>query len=140
MARYKKRGWTVWAPMVDKPWLTPQSVREWVRLEGLFIPRLYGEGFAHNNCGGFCVKAGDGAVIHLLRTRPDLYRYHENKEADFNNSRSLESVATVFTPYVDGERRPMTMREIRERTESKTLQLNLFDTRGCGCFIDEPEV
>lgn len=137
--RYRKRGWTVWAPMVDKPWLTPPDVRAWVRLEGLPLPRLYSEGFAHNNCGGFCVKAGDGAVLWLLQRRPDLYAYHEGEEAAFNAARPDKPPAAVFTPYVDGSRRPMTMREIRERVEGMTLQLNLFDTGGCGCFVDEPE-
>lgn len=134
--RYAKRGWRVWAPLTDKPWQRPQDLAAWCRMEGLTVPRLYAEGFAHNNCGGFCVKAGDGAVIHLLKARPALYAYHEAEEAAFNAARPDKPEQTVFTPYVDGGRRPMSLRAIRERHEAGG-QFDLFDLGGCGCFTDE---
>ncbi len=48
--------------------------------EGIAPPRLYAMGFPHNNCGGFCVKAGQAHFALLLRTMPERYAYHEAKE------------------------------------------------------------
>ena len=37
-------------------------------------PQLYDMGFAHNNCKGRCVKAGQGHFINLLQQMPDLFQ------------------------------------------------------------------
>lgn len=49
---------------------------------GIKRPRLYSMGFSHNNCGGFCVKAGKASFLNLLDKMPDRYMYHENKEIE----------------------------------------------------------
>jgi len=38
----------------------------WLVREGIALPRLYGLGFSHNNCGGFCIKAGQANFKLLL--------------------------------------------------------------------------
>ena len=44
---------------------------------GIRKPRLYDMGFAHNNCGGMCVRGGQGQFAMLLDKRPALYMKHE---------------------------------------------------------------
>lgn len=46
------------APMCDDPRLTRQQMLDRLRAAGIEPPALYALGFPHNNCGGFCVKAG----------------------------------------------------------------------------------
>ena len=47
---------------------------------GIEIPELYKRGYAHNNCGGFCVRGGQGHFINLLKDNRDAFLYHEERE------------------------------------------------------------
>lgn len=142
--RYAEMGWPhVEAPMMDSPWMTALDIRQWARLEGLTVPRLYSLGFAHNNCGGFCVKAGEGHFAHLLRTLPDVYAYHEAQEQAFNDNRPGKRRQTVMAPEVaqpDGTKKrvPMSLREFREKVQAGE-QFNLFAVGGCDCFYPTEE-
>jgi 3'-phosphoadenosine 5'-phosphosulfate sulfotransferase (PAPS reductase)/FAD synthetase len=144
--RYQKLGYPrVEAPMCETPWKTAQDIREMARAEGLALPRLYGLGFAHNNCGSFCVKAGEGHFLHLLRTLPQLYAYHEDEEEAFNASRPGRRPQTVLAPErvvgvdergkIKRKRVPMSLKEFREAVTAGE-QFNQFDLGGCGCFLD----
>lgn len=147
--RYADLGWPqVEAPLLESPWLTAWDVRAWARLEGLTIPRLYGMGFSHNNCGGFCVKAGEGHFAHLLWTLPQLYAYHEDQEAAFNAGRSGRRRQTVMAPEREVgrdergrsiiKRVPMSLKEFREHVQAGG-RVDLFDRRGCDCFYPTEE-
>jgi 3'-phosphoadenosine 5'-phosphosulfate sulfotransferase (PAPS reductase)/FAD synthetase len=140
--RYLELGWPrVEAPMCDGPYQTPQDIRGWARLEGLTVPRLYDLGFSHNNCGGFCVKAGAGHFAHLLRTLPQLYAMHEDEERAFNDARPGRRRQTVLAPErrIDGKARrvPMSMGEFREAVQARPQEFDLFDLGGCGCFLED---
>lgn len=139
---YGRLGWPhVEAPMCDSPYQTPWDIRTWARLEGLTIPRLYGMGFAHNNCGGFCVKAGEGHFANLLRQLPEVFAHHEAQEEAFNAARPGCRRQTVLAPEVlqpGGKRKrvPMSLKEFREGLPS--LDQTLFDLNsGCGCFLED---
>ncbi len=137
---YARLGWPhVWAPMCDPPWLTVRDIHAWASRCGLTIPRLYRLGFSHNNCGGFCIKAGAGHFAHLARTLPEVYAHHEAQEEAFNAARPGKRRQTVLAPerYVGGktQRVPMSLREFREALP--TEEFNLFDVGGCGCFLDD---
>lgn len=141
--RYAALGWPhVWAPMCDAPWMTALGIRAWAIDCGLTISRSYRRGFLHDNCGNFCVKAGEGHFAHLYNTRPDVYAAHEAEEDAFNASRPGRRRQTVLAP----ERRqpggkmkriPMSMREFREALAAQPDQFNLLNIGGCGCFTDE---
>jgi 3'-phosphoadenosine 5'-phosphosulfate sulfotransferase (PAPS reductase)/FAD synthetase len=143
--RYRDLGWPhVEAPMCDAPYMRPNDIRAWARLEGLRIPRLYDMGFSHNNCGGFCVKAGEGHFAKLLTELPEVYAHHEAQEEAFNAARPGKRRQTVLAPELPDPARPgkvkrvpMSLREFREGMEAKSLTINLFNTGGCGCFLDE---
>lgn len=129
--------WTVKAPMTDPPYLGRQDVLAMAEGEGLKPPRLYSLGFAHNNCGGFCVKAGQAQFALLLRTMPERYAYHEGREQELRDY--LDKDVAVLTETVKGSKRPLTLREFRERIEAQGT-FDELDWGGCGCFDVESEV
>lgn len=130
-------GWLYEAPMMDAPYLWPRDVQAWMRREGIEPPRLYGMGFPHNNCGGFCIKAGHAQMGHLLRTLPRRFNLHEGMEQDF--IRFIGSNVSILTDRSgDGEKKPLTLRGLRERIEkTPQAQLDLGEWRSCGCFLDD---
>lgn len=143
--RYQDLGWPhVTAPMCDAPFMRANDIRAWARLEGLQISRAYPQGFSHDNCGGFCVKAGEGHFAKLLEVRPDVYAHHEAEEDAFNAARLGKRRQTVLAPELPDPARPgkvkrvpMSMREFREGMEAKRLTINLFNMGGCGCFLED---
>lgn len=133
--RYGAQGFAVECPMTESPWKTKSDVFAWMRAEGLEPPRLYEMGASHNNCGGFCVRAGHGHFAWLLGTMPDVFARHESAEQELREY--LGKDVAILRDRVGGKTRPMTLREFRERKLAKMLTaLDLLDTGGCGCFVD----
>lgn len=90
-------------------------------------------GFPHNNCGGFCVKAGKSHFKLLLEQLPERYRYHEEQE---NNLRKLlNKDVTILREQKDGQQRRLPLAILRQRIEGGD-QVDKFDWGGCGCFLD----
>lgn len=133
VARYGETGHPVEAPMCDAPWMTKGDVLRWMRAEGVEPPRLYEMGFAHNNCGGFCCRAGHGHFETLLRQMPDRYRQHEEAEQDMRDF--LGKDVAILRDRSDDETKPMTLRELRETIEAGG-QIDMFAIGGCGCFTE----
>lgn len=129
--------WLPWwcrAPLGEKPYMSKLDVFDWARREGLVLPRLYEKGFAHNNCGGFCVKAGQGHFALLLRELPEVYAHHEAKEQELRDY--LGKDVAIMRDRSSGVTKPLTMQEFRQRVQACTLQPDMFDVGGCGCFIE----
>jgi 3'-phosphoadenosine 5'-phosphosulfate sulfotransferase (PAPS reductase)/FAD synthetase len=135
-ARKAQAGWTYEAPMCEAPHLTKAQMLDWLRKEGIEPPRLYAMGFPHNNCGGFCVKAGQATFAKLLEHMPARYAEHEAKEEALRQT--LGANIAVMRDRRGGKSRPMTMREFRERVEEKR-EFDRFDFGGCGCAVDDGE-
>jgi hypothetical protein len=96
-------------------------------------PRLYEMGFPHNNCGGFCVKAGKAHFLNLLEKLPERYAYHEAKELELQAY--LGKPYTILREQVKGERVYITLKHLRERAEEiKKTEEGQHDWGGCGCF------
>lgn len=103
---------------------------------GIDMPRLYTLGFPHNNCGGFCVKAGKAHFLHLLDKLPDVYMRHEINEIQLRTH--LQKDVTILREQVGGEKRYL--KELRERaTEIAQTEEGQLDWGGCGCFSDIPK-
>lgn len=136
--RYKAALWN-WlpymlkAPLCEPPYLEKTQIFEMLAKEGIRKPDLYEKGFAHNNCGGFCVKAGMAHFEHLLKTKPETYAFHEAKEQDLRNS--LGKNVSIMRSRKGGKVTPLTMREFRLNIES--IQVDPTEIGGCGCFSDE---
>jgi len=133
-----KRHWepyTVHAPLIDSPPVFRHDVKKMMREAGIEEPRLYKLGFPHNNCGGFCVKAGISHFAHLLKMMPERYAYHEQKEQEMREF--LDRDISILRDREGGDVTPLTMRALRERIESEPEQIPLFEWGGCGCFSGE---
>lgn len=102
---------------------------------GIRKPRLYGLGYEHNNCGGFCCKAGLVQFERLYRTDPETYKYHEEEM-----ERALLEIGPTAKPFLrqttGGVTNYITLRQLREQLEKGTAELPMFDAAGCGCFTD----
>lgn len=124
----------VLAPMTEAPYMDKQDMFRELRKDGIRFPRLYDMGFAHNNCGGFCVRAGQGHFVNLLKNMPERYKYHEEKEEEMRQYLGREDIS-ILTRTVKGEEQSYTLRQLREDWENGLgCQIDIFDIGGCGCF------
>lgn len=123
------------APLIERG-IFKEQARLIVARDGLKLPRLYEMGFPHNNCGGFCVKAGHATFGLLLDFFPDRYAEHERREEMFRQ-RSGKNVA-VMRDRRGAQTSPLTMREFRERRHRSPQLIDWHDFGGCDC-MSEPE-
>lgn len=127
-------GWAVDAPLCWEPLWTQVDVEACLERYGLDRPRLYDYGFSHNNCGGFCVRAGQGQMRLLYRMMPERYRWHEDQmEAVM---RDVPKARPFLRQTTNRGLEYITLREWRQQMESQP-DLELEPTGGCGCFIDD---
>lgn len=76
-------GDACWFPVCEEPHVTNEQIVADLATRGITPPRIYGEGFAHNNCGGFCVKMGLYQCYLLWKHRLNRWMFNENKEQEF---------------------------------------------------------
>lgn len=131
--RDRRLPWVYEAPLCRAPYLTKRDMLEALRSRGIEPPRLYAMGFAHNSCGGGCVKAGIGHFAHLYRTLPCVFAEWERNEQELRDY--LGKDVTILTDRKGGGRATMTLRDLRERLDGDG-QVDLFAIGGCGCFTD----
>lgn len=102
---------------------------------GIKRPRLYNWKLGHNNCGGFCIKAGLGHYKALFEANSERYAEFEAKEADVYES--LGAVYPFLKKTEDKVLKRLTLKEYREQY----LELNKVSVEdaqeygGCGCAI-----
>jgi hypothetical protein len=125
----------VLAPLCEEPYLTKNEMLKKLERKGIKKPRLYDFGFSHNNCGGFCVKAGQAHFKNLLTTMPDRYHYHEEKEQEMIEY--LGKDVSILKRQKNNITYRLTLRKLREDVEKGSKDIDLFDFGGCGCFIEE---
>jgi 3'-phosphoadenosine 5'-phosphosulfate sulfotransferase (PAPS reductase)/FAD synthetase len=109
--------YTALAPMTEKPYMDKNQIIEWLEKENIKPPRLYGMGFAHNNCGGFCVRSGQAQFKRLLETFPERYAHHEQKEQEMITF--LGKDISILRKQVNKEKEKLTMKKLREDIESQ---------------------
>jgi hypothetical protein len=109
---------------------------EVARADGLDIPSLYLDGFPHNNCGGGCVKAGQGHFRLLLAKRPEVFAEWERNEQEIREH--LGKDVAILRDRRGGKTAPLTLRELRERAE-RGGEIDETDFGGCGCATGDPE-
>lgn len=135
-ARWGEQGWRVEAPLCEASYVTKDGMFALLAKAGIELPRLYRLGFAHNNCGGGCVKAGVGHFAHLLRTLPDVYAHWERNEEAMRAM--LDRNVSILRDRTGGQSAPLPLTQLRRRIEAG-YQPDLFEIGGCGCFVDEPD-
>ena len=132
--RARKSGWKIEAPMCESPLWDKCRMQTELRKIGIEPPRLYKMGFPHNNCGGFCIKAGQAHFAHLLKTMPERYATHEaNEEA----MRSRLGDVSIMKDRRGGKLATLTLKMLRERIE-RGESFDRHEWGGCGCAIDDP--
>lgn len=128
------------SPMCNEPYLSKTDMIAQLEQDGIEQPRLYKMGFSHNNCGGFCVRAGQAHFINLLKQKRDLYIYHESKEQEMREYLGRDDVS-ILTRTKNGIDETLTLRQLREEWENGLgKQVDMFDIGGCGCFAQYEEV
>lgn len=116
--------------------VTPGDAAKMLRFYVKDQPALYGMGFPHNNCGGFCVRAGQGQFARLLEMRPEFYAQMEAR----NEWARAEIGATArgFIRVVrNGATEYLHMKDFREQVQSGELVPANYEMGGCGCFVDD---
>ena len=153
----KKYPCEVIAPMACRPFLGREKSEKIWEDVGIKIPRLYRQGFAHNNCGGFCVRAGLKQFRNLYKTNPERYLWHEKKQEEYRAwyekykeqqyrekkigmgelIKALDSKANPFLKKtVNGETQYITLKEFREKYMEDLTPDQYDHSTGCGCFTD----
>jgi hypothetical protein len=130
-------GWApyrVQAPLTEKPYLDRDDLLAACEAAGIEVPRLYRAGFAHNNCGGFCVRAGQAQMELLMREHPERYAFHEAEEQKLRER--LDKDVSVLRDRTDNTSVPLTLARFRERIEDQPSMFDPLDIGGCGCFVD----
>lgn len=123
--------YTVMAPLTEPPYLSRPQMMEKLKDCGINPPRLYDLGFSHNNCGGFCVKAGQGQFRKLLQQFPERYAYHETEQEKLFKEIKPHGFLRVS---VNKKTKYLTLKEFRKHVEQGE-QIDMFDLGGCGCFV-----
>ena len=114
------------------PSVGEMGAREFLQKHGLELPRLYKMGFLHNNCGGFCCRAGKAHFKRLLMTMPCRFAFHEKKEQEIREQLGDVSILTD----TDGGR--LTLQMLRERVEAKKDKgFDDDQASGCNCFTGD---
>lgn len=136
--------WTLWAPLCEETETDKESLLVELREAGIRPPRLYEMGFPHNNCGGFCVKAGQAQFKKLYEEMPDRYvaheleeellRQHLGKDVSILRDRSKAGIRE-HTDDPNVKAVPLTLRRFRERMEAGG-EVDPYDWGGCGCALD----
>lgn len=126
------RPYAVRYPLCEPPYLSKEDVFSIIRRDGLRIPRLYSLGFAHNNCGGFCFRAGMGHFRRLLDKMPERYMYHEQKEEALRQY--IGKDVTILRRQKNNVRYRMSLKQFRE--DYIMTNEDHFDIGGCGCFVE----
>jgi len=122
------------APLCEKPLVNKLDLLQELQDIGICAPRLYGMGFPHNNCGGFCVKAGQAQFALLHRKMPERYKHHEDKEEELRQK--LGKDITILTRQIDGHKQKMTLKQFRQELEAQKTLFDENEYGGCGCAID----
>ena len=103
---------------------------------GIRKPRLYKQGYEHNNCGGFCCKAGLVQFERLYRTNPDRFAWHESEM-----NRAMDEIGPTAKPFLrqvkSGDTHYLSLTDFRQQLERGTMELPMFDDSGCGCFTSD---
>lgn len=109
---------------------------DWCFDNGIEPPRLYAMGFTHNNCGGFCVKAGLAHFKKLYEKLPERYKEHEEKELELILTNP--NLRPFLKKTVNKTVRYLTLKQYREEFLEKE-KANDFEDKyefgGCGCAL-----
>jgi 3'-phosphoadenosine 5'-phosphosulfate sulfotransferase (PAPS reductase)/FAD synthetase len=132
-AKARWAPWPIQAPLCEAPYLEKADLHAELERRGIKVPDLYGHGFAHNNCGGFCIKSGQAQFERLLRVFPDRYAYHERREQELREF--LGKDVAILRDRRGGTTKPLTLAAFRERLGVEPGAFDASEWGGCGCAL-----
>lgn len=128
--------WSVEAPMQWEPIWDKCRMRKEAEALGLPEQKLYKLGFPHNNCGGYCVRAGISHWVHVYNVLPHRFHawmYEEKVTIEDFKARGVSSDEwTILKDRRGGTTKPLSLESLKQRIlagEKFTKQ----DWGGCGC-------
>jgi len=133
-AKEHQKPYETYFPLLEKPLIDKCEIINYLKIYNIKPPELYKMGFIHNNCNGFCVKAGHTSFIHLLKKQPDVFKYHEEKEQEFRIKFNKD--VTISKIMKNGKYYPYSLKEMRIDFENGK-EFSKYDWGGCNCFIAE---
>lgn len=133
-ARKYWEPWNVQAPLCEPPYYTKEQIADELTAFGIELPALTREGFPHNNCGGGCVKAGQGHFKMLLEKRPETFAKWEENEAAL---RAELGDVSILRDRRGGTTRSLPLTVLRRRVETGDNTIDAADIGGCACAVGD---
>jgi len=99
-------------------------------------PSLYQKGFTHNNCGGRCVKGGQGHWLNLLIKDYGRFEQMRDFEIYLSDKINKKNNTNIKHSFMKRKHEPYMLYELEQNYKNKPQQIDLFDIGGCGCFVD----
>jgi hypothetical protein len=122
---YEELGFTVDYPLLWKPYEF-RSYTYMVRDDwGIEPPRMYRMGYTHANCGGRCVKQGQGDWIRTLVNFPERYAEVEEWERQMRLIDDNHAQYAIMKRMNGKQIVPLTLQQLREEYESDGGNMNL---------------
>lgn len=111
------RGWAPWRvefPMCEEPHLSKADMLDWAIQLGVRPPALYYPPYSlsHNNCGGWCIRAGIGQWVRMLHADPQGFAIVEAAEQELREE--LGDVA-ILRSRRGGHSRPLPLAQLHRR-------------------------
>lgn len=130
-------GWRYVAPLLGDPDYLPSLLYAPLEQIGPREPRLYGKGYRHNNCGGFCIKAGLAHWqnrFNVDRERFDYDAMMERKLREYVGT----SKACFLRDRRGGTTKPLSLDDFGARLEAGNAPAYGYEpgASGCGCMTD----
>lgn len=135
-ARAAWEPWRIDAPMTRPPYRLRSELLAEAEARGIATQRLYRAGMPHANCGGGCVKAGQGHFALLLAAFPQRFAEWEANEEAIRQY--LGKDVSILRERTDGDTGVLTLRALRERIEAGQ-SIQMLDFGGCAC-MEEPSL
>lgn len=134
--RMAAAGWRYEAPLIGT-WQGELGPFGYLADAGIERPRLYRKGYIHNNCGGFCIKAGHAHYHNRFAVDPERFEYDammERKLAEY-----IGKPVTMLTDRQgDNVKKPMSLEAFGVRLRANPQMSFDYEpgASGCGCMVD----
>jgi hypothetical protein len=125
-------GWTVRSPLIERD-IFKEYLRGEAERRGLRSSDSYALGFPTDNCGGACVKAGQGQWGMLLAKRPEVYAFAEGEEQACFTHIGRSDIG-VLRDRTGGITKRVSLKTFRERLQAGGA-FDRFELGGCGCAV-----
>ena len=137
--RMEAEGWRYEAPLLGT-FEGHVGAFGYLNAAGIERPRLYRKGYIHNNCGGFCIKAGHAHYQNRFYSDPERYAYDSIMERKL--AQYIGKPVTMMTDRTnDNIKKPLPLNKFAERLHANPRLTFDYEpgSSGCGCMIEYEE-